>query len=132
MVSGLAVNRGRAGDDDRKAAEIHAAAEFRVEVAWDEDTVRVAPVGEIDLATIGRLRESTTEALTAGPGRLILDLRDVTFADSSALHLAVELLEWAERTETRFAIFPGPPVVQRTFVIAGLSDRLPFVDAPRA
>jgi hypothetical protein len=31
-----------------------------------------------------------------------------------------------------FAIIPGPPVVQRTFVIAGLVDRLPFVDVPRA
>lgn len=132
MASGLAVHRGRAEDGDQRAAEIRAAAGFRVEVAWDDDAVRVAPVGEIDLATIARLREQTTEVMTAGPGRLVLDLREVTFADSSALHLAVEILERAKRTGTGFAIIPGPPVVQRTFVIAGLVDRLPFVDVPRA
>ena len=132
MASGLAVRPEDARDSDRHAQEFLAAAEFRVEVAHEHDTVRICPVGELDLATIDRLRAQTSEALAAGPGRVILDLRETTFIDSSAIHLAVELLEWAARTEAQFAIVPGPPCVQRTFEVAGLTGRLPFADVPRA
>ena len=97
---------------------------------WSD--VRICPVGELDLATIGRLRAQTSEALATGPGRVILDLRQTTFIDSSAIHLAVELLERAARTGTQFSIVPGPSGVQRTFEVAGLTGRLPFVDVPRA
>ena len=80
----------------------------------------------------GVLRTQTTEAMSAAPGRMILDLRETTFLDSSALHFAVETHEWAMSTGTRFAIVPGPAVVRRTFEVAGLSEQLPFVDVPRA
>ena len=93
---------------------------------------RSRPRGAADRATIARLRVDAEAAMAADPGRLILDLRETTFIDSSMLHLVVETLEWAARTGTQFAIVPGPPVVQRTFEVAGLSDRLPFVDVPRA
>jgi len=131
MASALAVTRETTQDSEINAPEIVAAADFRVEMAWEHDTVRICPVGEIDLATIARLREHTDEAMAAGPGRVILDLRETTFTDSSALHLAVEMVRWAERTETSFTIIPGSPVVQRTFEVAGLAGRLPFVDAPQ-
>ena len=132
MASELAVNREDTRHRAGHADEILAVVEFRVDVAREHGAVRISPVGELDLATIGRLREHTSEAMAAGPGRLILDLRETSFLDSSALHLAAEILEWAERTGTQFAVIPGPPVVQRTFAVAGLSERLPFVDAPRA
>ena len=132
MASGLAVNREDTRNRFGHADEILVAVEFRVDVARERGAVRISPVGEIDLATIGCLRERTSEAMAAGPGRLILDLRETSFLDSSALHLAVEILEWAERTGTQFAVIPGPPVVQRTFEVAGLGERLPFVDVPRA
>jgi anti-anti-sigma factor len=131
MASGFAVNRRRAGDDDGHAGEIPAAVEFRVDVAQEHDAVRISPAGEVDLATVGRVRARVDEALAAA-ARLILDLRATTFADSSVLHLAVKTQERAARDEIPFAIIPGPPVVQRTFEVAGLSDRLPFVDVPRA
>jgi anti-anti-sigma factor len=107
------------------------AIEFRVDVARERDAVRVSPVGELDMATIRYLREALYEAMAAGAARVILDLRETTFLDSSALHLAVDAHERAVRDTTGFAIIPGPPLVQRAFDIAGLSDRLPFVEVPR-
>jgi anti-sigma B factor antagonist len=71
-------------------------------------------------------------AIESGTGRVILDLRRVTFADSSALHLALDAHGRATRTGIAFAIVAGPPGVQRTFDVAGLTDRLPFVDVPHA
>ena len=105
---------------------------FRVQVARGRDTVRVCPVGDLDLASIDRVRERLGEAIEVGTGRVILDLRGVTFADSSALHLALDAHGRATRTGIAFAIVAGPPGVQRTFDVAGLSDRLPFVDVPHA
>jgi anti-sigma B factor antagonist len=121
--------------DDRKRYDVAkamlAVAEFRVDVARERDAVRVSPVGELDVASIGSLRAQMDAALASGARCVILDLRDTTFLDSSALHLAVEADERAAEAGIEFAIIPGPDTVQRTFDIAGLTALLPFVDVPR-
>jgi anti-anti-sigma factor len=132
MALELAVGREVTRERYAGAEAMLAAVEFRVDVARERDIVRVCPVGEVDVATIASLRERMDEAMAAGPGCLILDLRGVMFLDSAGLHLAVEADAWAARNGIEFAIIPGPPAVQRTFEVAGLSARLPFVDVPRA
>jgi anti-anti-sigma factor len=102
---------------------------FRVDVTQRIGGVRVCPVGEVDLATVAQLRACLEEAIASGARRVILDLRDTTFLDSSGLHLAVEAVASAASNGTEFAIIAGPPDVQRTFDVAGLSE-LPFVDVP--
>jgi anti-anti-sigma factor len=113
------------------ARAIQAAAAFRVDVARERDAVRVCPVGELDMGTIGRLRARIDEAIASGVERLILDLRQTTFLDSAGVHLAIDTDSATRQSATEFAIIAGPPTVQRTFEIAGLSTQLPFVDAPR-
>jgi anti-anti-sigma factor len=132
MTPELAVDHEFTRDRDGDAEAMLAAVSFRVDVAQEQDAVRVSPVGDVDLATVGHLRKRLDEALEAGTGRVILDLREATFVDSTTLHLAVEAHDRAASTGIEFAIVPGPPGVQRTFEVAGLSDRLPFVDVPRA
>ena len=104
--------------------------EFRVEMAQERDGVRVIPVGEVDPATIGRLRARLDEAIAAGARRVVLDLRKTTFLDSTGLHVAIDAADRAVMGGPDFAIIAGPPVVHRTFELAELSDRLPFVEAP--
>ena len=116
---------------DGHAEAMLAAVAFRVDVAQERGAVRVCPVGELDMATIGQLRARLGEAMDSSAARVILDLRQTTFLDSSGLHLAVETTAWAARNGTEFAIIAGPPDVQRTFDIADLSERLPFLDVPR-
>ena len=105
--------------------------EFRVEVARDRYGVRVRPVGEVDLATVGRLREHMYASLESAAEVVVLDLRATTFLDSTGLRLTAEVADRAARSGIEFAIIAGPPAVQRTFEIAGLCARLPFVDVPR-
>src|SRR4051812_32988586 len=93
---------------------IHAVSAFRVDVAQQRDTMRVCPVGELDVATVGRVRARIDDAL-ASARCLILDLRQVTFLDSAGLHLAVDTARVAKRHGTEFAIIGGRPSVQRTF-----------------
>lgn len=132
MASGIAVEHEETQDTRGPADDIRAAVEFRVDVARERDAVRVSPVGEVDLCTIDELSESIRAAMAAGTRLVILDLRATTFLDSTVLHLTVEADEWAAHSGTEFAIIPGPPAVQRTFAVARLSERLPFVDVPRA
>jgi anti-sigma B factor antagonist len=131
MAPRLAVARETTWDRAEYAEAMLAAAGFRVDVAQERDCVRICPVGEVDVATIGLLRAHIDEALEATCGRIVLDLRETTFLDSTLLHLAVEVDARASRDGTEFAIIAAPPAVQRTFHAAGLSSRLPFVDVPR-
>jgi anti-anti-sigma factor len=126
----LAIDRAIARASNGHAEAIPAAAVFRVDVARQHGAVRVCPVSEVDIATIEQLRARIDEAMAAGARRVILDLRQTTFFDSAGLHAAMEADRWAARTGTEFAIIAGPPAVQRTFELAGLSERLPFVDMP--
>jgi anti-anti-sigma factor len=64
----------------------------------------------------------------AGFTRVVLDLRDVTFLDSSGLHLAMDAQAASAADGWEFGIIEGPADVQRAFEIVGLSDRLPYVD----
>jgi anti-anti-sigma factor len=123
MALRLALNREttRAGDGDAEPA-------LRVDVVWEFDAVRVCPVGEIDVGTIEELRARMNEAMAATGRRVILDLRETTFLDSAMLHLVVEANTRASSDGTLFVIIRGPRPTRRTFDIAGLSERLPFVD----
>jgi anti-anti-sigma factor len=104
---------------------------FRVDVEHEPHGARVCPVGEVDVATIGHLREQLEELIAARIGRVILDLRQTTFLDSTGLRLAAEAHRSATANGTEFALLAGPPAVQRAFVVTGLGERLPFVEPPR-
>jgi anti-sigma B factor antagonist len=87
----------------------------------------VAPRGELDLFTA----EAVEEALRARDDScevVVLDLRAVTFLDTSGMRLVVEAVHELERAGVRFAVLRGGPEVQRLFVLARLDDRLPFFD----
>jgi anti-anti-sigma factor len=77
--------------------------EFRVEVEPDRDAVRVCPIGEIDLSTVGQVRAQLDELRSAGFSRLILDLRRATFLDSSGVRLALDAHTTAAAGSTEFA-----------------------------
>lgn len=62
---------------------------FRVDVAPDREEVRVSPVGELDLATVPLVDTELAELWSLGFARLVLDLRNVCFLDSTGLRLAV-------------------------------------------
>jgi hypothetical protein len=54
---------------DADAETMLGAVAFRVDVAMEHGAVRVCPVGEVDIATVGRVRARIDEAMAAGAGR---------------------------------------------------------------
>ncbi len=99
--------------------------EFTVDVRREGELVVVAPRGEIDLSTVERVREAVEGH---GRERLLLDLRDVDFLDSSGLTLILALHRRAEEVGVSFTLGRGPEPVQRIFAMTGLADRLRFED----
>jgi anti-anti-sigma factor len=102
-------------------------AEFTVHAAPMGRAYVVAPSGELDLGTVDDVRE----LLAARPPScdvLILDLKGLTFFDTSGMRLVVEAMQEARASGHRFAILRGPDDVQRLFAVARMEDRLPFFD----
>jgi anti-sigma B factor antagonist len=93
---------------------------FRVDVHPERDAVRVAPVGELDLATASLLENQLHDLRTAGFEHVVLDLREVTFIDSSGLRVIVAEHRFAATTEHEFSLLSGPPAVQRALEVCGL------------
>jgi anti-sigma B factor antagonist len=100
---------------------------FGWEVDRTDSWVRVAPVGELDIATRTELEMAIDELLRSGVERLILDLRGVSFMDSNGLRLALDLHAAARGNGFALELVPGPPHVQRIFEVTGTLDALPFV-----
>ena len=99
---------------------------FSVDVRREGGALVVAPSGEIDLATVGRVRQALNDKGKAGV--VVLDLREVSFIDSAGLQLVLEEHRRAARDGFELRIRRGPSNVQRLFVMTGLSRHLLWAD----
>jgi anti-sigma B factor antagonist len=103
---------------------------FRCESRQDGDRWWVRPVGELDLDTAPRLEQELAAARAAGARSVVLDLRDLTFMDSTGLRLVIRWDTAAKEEGFEFAIVPGVEVVQRVFRLTGMDEHLPVVEPP--
>lgn len=100
--------------------------EFRLDVEREGDTVRVRPVGELDLATVGRVENELRALRDAGVRGVIVDLGGLTFMDSTGLSLMLRWTAAAERDGFAFSLIPGAAPIQRVFELAGIAGHLHF------
>jgi anti-sigma B factor antagonist len=78
--------------------------------------------GEIDLATSPILRSELAVVLTNRPDEIVLDLRRVSFVDSSGLGVLVGALKrLREAGGERFVIVGAHDAVRKIFSITGLN-----------
>ena len=101
-----------------------------VETRWDGDDVTVALTGELDLSTAAQVEQALAEAEEKRPERMVLDLRGLSFMDSTGLRMVLSADGRARRDSRRFEVVPGPAQVHRVFRIALLDRRITFIDAP--
>jgi anti-sigma B factor antagonist len=112
----------RAGDAERARADL---VPFSVAVQRHGNVAIVEPRGELDVATAQTLHAILEEIKSAG--RLVLDLRGLSFIDSSGLHLLVALHQRAQRDGFQLALIAPTPPVDRAIHVSGLGKTLPFV-----
>ena len=90
--------------------------------AQDGGPLGLVVEGEVDLATADRFGSALMEVLD-GHGELHVDLREVSFMDSTGLRALLETRRRAEESGVvmRLAMRPGGPV-ERLLDLAGVSD----------
>ena len=106
-----------------------AARAFGVEVHRVDRTCRVALIGEMDLSNIALVDVNLATLAEQQPERLVLDLRQLTFMESSGLRL---ILYWAARAELAdldFCLVQGGRDIRRLFEITGTLDDMDFIAA---
>ena len=101
-----------------------------MEIQQSAGGVTVAIAGEIDLSVIADLDTRLEATLAAGPDPLVVDLRKVTFVDSSGLRFLLKLNESAQADGRRFALVAAGDPVVRVLQLAGVEDRLDIVADP--
>jgi anti-sigma B factor antagonist len=103
---------------------------LRIVVEDESPVTRVALEGELDLSEADRLEHELLKLERSAPPTLLIDLRDLTFIDSTGIRLVLEADARARHDARRLALVRGPDEVHRVFLIALLDKRLEFVDEP--
>jgi len=99
---------------------------FGIEVIPGREAVRVCPCGEVDIATVGLLRERVDDLESSGFARLVLDLGEVTFLDLTGARLIVELAESARANGCELVVIEGCAEVRHAFERTGLRPLVPL------
>jgi anti-sigma B factor antagonist len=93
------------------------------------DVVEIAPHGEMDVDTAHEVREAVAAVLTGPrPGRIELNMRDVTFVDSVGISAMVAGFQAAEVSGVKLVVTDPSRFVHRQLWVTGL---LGLFGAPR-
>jgi anti-sigma B factor antagonist len=102
--------------------------DFEVVTTSDGDHL-VRMFGELDLTVAERL-DGTLAQLQANQQRLIVDLRELTFMDSSGLHCLLEADARARDAGTGFLLIRGSRFPDKLLHMTGLDHHLHFAAPP--
>ncbi|HET8680866.1 MAG TPA: STAS domain-containing protein [Micromonosporaceae bacterium] len=99
--------------------------EFDCTVERSGDVVVVTPAGDIDLQTTSSMRQVLQEAVaTAGLSRIDVDLRNVTYLDSSGIGVFVAAYKAAAEKGAVFRLRELQPIVRMVLEVTRLADLL--------
>jgi anti-sigma B factor antagonist len=97
--------------------------ELTVDLRDDGDRSVLALTGELDLDSVGQLRQRAQEQVAAGRCQtLTLDMAGLTFIDSSGLGLLIDLRRLALGAGIGFEMVNVPSGPARVIAIAGLTE----------
>jgi anti-sigma B factor antagonist len=84
----------------------------------------LAITGELDLATVPRVRAATAEAPVAGAGTVVVDLTGVTFMDSTGIAVLIALEHELTERAGRMAIACPEGPARLLLDVTGLTEQL--------
>ena len=93
--------------------------------------VVVRLVGELDLYNAAEVREALLEICAEQPDRLVIDLAEVEFVDSTALGVLIEARSKLENRQSFLLAAPGRET-HRALTISGLDRHLTVHDSVEA
>ena len=103
---------------------------FDLKISERDYGLDVALEGEIDLSTVGELEARLSESVNGDAPVLSLDLRGVSFLDSSGLRLVLRLNKDLQEAGRRLVLVQGPRRVAKVFELSGVEGELDIVADP--
>jgi anti-sigma B factor antagonist len=97
---------------------------FTVERQLESDRIRIVVTGELDMETGPRLREELLIVESEQPDTLVLDLRGVSFFDSTGLEIVLDAEVRAREAGRTLVVLPGDGEPRRVLELAEVTDRL--------
>jgi anti-sigma B factor antagonist len=97
---------------------------FSVERHDEAERLRLVVQGELDMETGPRLQDEIERAHAAAPAVLVLDLRGVTFFDSTGLQIVLDAEVRARDARWTFVVAPGHGEPRRILELAEVIGRL--------
>ena len=88
--------------------------------------------GEFDMASVDQFERLLTADGSLEAGTFVVDLRRVTFIDSSGLRALIMADQRLRDEGKRFVVVRGPDQVNRVLEMTGVSERIELVDEPPA
>lgn len=84
--------------------------------------------GEVDVYTAPKLREKIVDLVNQGSHKIIVNLEDVEFLDSTGLGVLVGGLKRVKSHDGTLALVCTKPKILKVFSITGLSKVFPMYD----
>jgi anti-sigma B factor antagonist len=88
--------------------------------------------GELDMAGVDQFERLLTADWSSEAGTFVVDLRKLTFIDSSGLRALVMADQRVRDEGGRFVVVRGPDRVNQVLEMTGVSKRIELVDEPPA
>ena len=99
-----------------------------VEAERGPDSAVLRLHGEFDLSSDKRFGDELAVVLADEPGTLVVDLRGLTFMDSTGLRVLVSLHNLSDQEGFDYAVLCENGSVRRVLHETGLDDILPVID----
>lgn len=90
------------------------------------ETLVLALAGDLDIASAPALKRHLDDAATTGSGRVVVDLSEVEFLDSTGLRVLLTARQRLHERGQELRLRPGPPVVQRLFELTQTAELFQF------
>jgi anti-sigma B factor antagonist len=131
-MEGATMNPGTARSG-RPAAEASTkiGAQCHLETARVGSAAHIVLIGELDLSCVKRFGEAFNGSMADRPTDLVLDLRSMTFVDSTGLALLLKVDNFAREEGLNLYMVKSPiEIVRAVFEATGIDKILPMVDEP--
>jgi anti-anti-sigma factor len=100
---------------------------FELEVDGNGEQRKLLLAGEMDISTTAELSDTVTELCQDGAREIVLDLRELSFIDSSGVRTLLTAHKLCSEHGCQFVVGAGvPEAVQRVFDVAGVGELLEF------
>ncbi len=105
---------------------------LRISESRSEGAVELLLAGELDLGAAPQLEQRLREIERSRPSRLVIDLSELTFMDSTGLRLLLAAHARCSERQCELVLRPGEEPVQRVFHLTGALKMLRFEDSPKS